>query len=60
MKKYWKEILLWTIMVVFIIPLWLAFLLRFDFIITVVSSDWILGKLFGWNYRRDGYFICAV
>lgn len=41
MKKYWKEFLLWTIMVVFIIPLGLAFLLRFDFIITVVSSDWI-------------------
>lgn len=41
MKKYWKEILLGLIFVLFLIPLSIAFLLRFDFIITDTSSGWI-------------------
>ncbi len=41
MKKYWKEILLGLIFVLFFIPLSIAFLLRFDFIITDTSSGWI-------------------
>ncbi len=41
MKKYWKEVILGLIVVLFIIPLVLAFLLRFDFIITDTSSGWI-------------------
>ena len=41
MKKYWKEILLGLIVVLLIIPLGIAFLLRFEFIITDTSSGWI-------------------
>lgn len=41
MKKYWKEIMLGLIVVLFIIPLGIAFLLKFDFIITDTSSGWI-------------------
>lgn len=41
MKKYWKEILLGMIIVLIMIPLGLAFLLRFEFVITDTSSGWI-------------------
>ena len=41
MKRYWKEILLGMIIVLFMIPLGIAFLLKFDFIITDTSSGWI-------------------
>lgn len=41
MKKYWKEIILGLMFVLLVIPLGIAFLLRFNFIITDTSSGWI-------------------
>ncbi len=41
MKKYWKEVLSGLIVVLLIIPLGIAFMLRFDFVITDTSSGWI-------------------
>ncbi|MDE6968241.1 MAG: hypothetical protein K2P69_00480 [Eubacterium sp.] len=53
MKKYWKEILLCTIIILIMVPLGIAFMLRFKFILTDSSSGWIgfwgsyLGAIFG-------------
>lgn len=53
MKKNWKEILLWGIILIVIIPLIMAYLLSFRLIITDTTNEWIgfwggyLGALFG-------------
>lgn len=53
MKKYWKEILLGTMTILIIVPLVIAFMLRFKFIMTDASNGWIgfwgsyLGAIFG-------------
>ena len=41
MKKYWKEIILIVIAIIFFLPGGVAFFLRFDFINTDTSNDWI-------------------
>lgn len=53
MKKNWKEILLWGMVLIIIIPLIIAYFLSFRLIITDTTNEWIgfwggyLGALFG-------------